>query len=493
MGSRPSPVDLFRNGELRACIAVTQGADTAPLRILRARALIRLGNEEQALRELESLADSNIAAAGLSAQCYASIGNPYAAREVAAWTESAHGDIAEQFEVGYSRFLIAWSIGAIHEIEPALSRIECGNDPHLRARLLVARAWGFAEKYDYSRQAQLLLETAEILCNDRRARDVSLLAAVAKSLAHLAREISLPSFEAVAKIANAVPWTDDLNEERFFCSRNLAWAFALRGSHDDALEQMWRAHDLAPSLRWRISSLADMSYLARMVGDDRSSNATLRHATILATDCEWNSSGEDRTTLLYLAELNADRDTDAAVTMLALYDAIEMAMSKRFSLAHDPRLRAMENHAGGCVLAALGQPEDAALLLSEAYRAFQSVFHYTRRAASSALRMYEVTGKKSWLECARGAVAQFPGSSIIANDIRRQANGHGDPRYARLTLTQRRVFHLIYQGYVDEQIAEELSISIHTARNHVASVRRIFGAHSKNEIIAIARSYGSIA
>ena len=120
-----------------------------------------------------------------------------------------------------------------------------------------------------------------------------------------------------------MPWTPDLERERFLTFRGLAWAYALRGSHQKALQYAYFARDIAPSVMWVTTCYADQAYLARMAGENRSADALLRHAVACAHETDWTSHGEERVAILNLIELVADRDlATAANRLMDIYDAI---------------------------------------------------------------------------------------------------------------------------------------------------------------------------
>jgi len=55
-----------------------------------------------------------------------------------------------------------------------------------------------------------------------------------------------------------------------------------------------------------------------------------------------------------------------------------------------------------------------------------------------------------------------------------------------LTRREREVLDLLAQGLSNAAIAERLSVSVHTVRNHIANLSAKLGAHSKLEALAIA-------
>jgi DNA-binding NarL/FixJ family response regulator len=72
------------------------------------------------------------------------------------------------------------------------------------------------------------------------------------------------------------------------------------------------------------------------------------------------------------------------------------------------------------------------------------------------------------------------------------------PRFGRgkvssadeLTEREREVLALVAEGLSNAAIAERLVVSVHTVRNHVASLSAKLGAHSKLEALSIAVRQG---
>ncbi|SHN66442.1 two component transcriptional regulator, LuxR family [Geodermatophilus obscurus] len=66
--------------------------------------------------------------------------------------------------------------------------------------------------------------------------------------------------------------------------------------------------------------------------------------------------------------------------------------------------------------------------------------------------------------------------------LRRQGGGSG----ATLTEREREILDLLARGLSNADIAQRLTISVHTVRNHVANLSAKLGAHSKLEVLSIA-------
>ena len=61
-----------------------------------------------------------------------------------------------------------------------------------------------------------------------------------------------------------------------------------------------------------------------------------------------------------------------------------------------------------------------------------------------------------------------------------------------LTEREREILDLLARGLSNADIAQQLTISVHTVRNHVANLSAKLGAHSKLEVLAIAVREGLV-
>ena len=71
----------------------------------------------------------------------------------------------------------------------------------------------------------------------------------------------------------------------------------------------------------------------------------------------------------------------------------------------------------------------------------------------------------------------------------REETAPPDP-HPHLTPRQNQILHLLSHGRSTAQIADELSLSTDTVRNHVRRMLRALGAHSRIEALAVARRDG---
>ncbi len=483
------PRELFRKGELSACIRMAESSSTFAERVLRVQAYARLGSYDDALFAVAKVEPADLDDRSLlravEAQCHLLYGSAGRGRRVLADLGESPTSIEARFEVAYAKALLAWTEGNATAMEGALESVDVRSTPHLYGRWLAGRSWASALRGDYREQLRRL-EAAIAHMQTPAGCDVSMLAATTRAFVHLVREIAAPgTFEFASKAVQSIPWTPDIENERFMTFRILAWAYALRGMHETAMNYSFFARDIAPSAMWVTACYADQAYLARMAGENRSADALLRHAVSSAQEIEWMSPGEERIALLNLVELAADRDLATAKRLLDIYQVIPVALSPRLALSRDERLQAMEKYARGTVLAVAGDKTAAVALLQSSYSIFESI-GYAWRAAAAALRLDAVTGERAWLQLAAEAVEGFPESSVAA-EIRKAAAAGVAPRSARLTPAQRRVFDLICQGLGDKEIGSVLQISPDTVKNHAARVRSVFGVRSRAALIAAAQ------
>jgi two-component system response regulator DevR len=90
--------------------------------------------------------------------------------------------------------------------------------------------------------------------------------------------------------------------------------------------------------------------------------------------------------------------------------------------------------------------------------------------------------------------AAAAGESVISPEMLarllprfQRSTGHG---VAELTDREREVLSLVAEGLSNAAIAERLIVSVHTVRNHIASMSSKLGAHSKLEALSIAVRQG---
>jgi len=481
-----SAEENLKSGNYAACAAATLNDPRHAPRVLHTRALLRLG------KYAEAAVAGNVRTSpllqALRAQGLAAFGDDRGALEAVDGLRG--GDGATDFEIAYARLTVAWIRQDSLAMRAALATVHrAGLTPWLEARWLIARSWIAAVESKFVEQARLLEAALALMDANPAAYDAFLYGAALQSLAHLSREIyAQGTIDLLEGALERFVWGKNQADVRFQTLRGIAWARALHGSYLPALVTILEARDLAPGPTWVACCYADQAYLERMAGGGVSAEARLRYAATFAQSIDWSMcAGEERAALLNLAELCSDADPVAARTMLDLYMTLP-AYSGGKSLAHDRRRDALEAYARGSVLAAEFNRSEATAELRRAFDAFSSM-RYAWRAAAAAMRLHAITGDDDWLRRAALSVADFPRSSV-AGQIRKAAAGVEDPRYARLTAAQRRIFRDVCEGLSYDEIGKLHGLQYNTVKNHVAAIHRTFEVRSTRALIAEARRAG---
>jgi DNA-binding NarL/FixJ family response regulator len=95
-----------------------------------------------------------------------------------------------------------------------------------------------------------------------------------------------------------------------------------------------------------------------------------------------------------------------------------------------------------------------------------------------------------------GVRAAAQGESVVSAKLLTRLlprlHRHSGGGRTELTDREREILDLLAKGLSNADIAQELTISVHTVRNHVANLSAKLGAHSKLEVLAIAVREGLV-
>ena len=271
-----------------------------------------------------------------------------------------------------------------------------------------------------------------------------------------------------------------------------AWLSAHDGEAERALELMQAAEDLAPTPAWRVWALAGRAAVASAFGETKSAYGHARAAQRIAENVDWESTfGEERVSLLLLAEVLAAIAPEEAATYFQRYDSVTSSMAPLSALRDDPRLAALHDHVGGLVSRIRGETQHALQLLQNAYRTFRECGNLWRSALSLIeldATSYLVRGSaplagRFYLDEATTIVQENFPRSFLARRLGMWSNVQRDPVARSLTPTQREVLRHLLGGKVQKEIATSTGRAYGTIRNHVAALLDAFGAHSIPELI----------
>jgi DNA-binding CsgD family transcriptional regulator/tetratricopeptide (TPR) repeat protein len=384
--------------------------------------------------------------------------------------------------------VIAWMRGDLVAADEALARARVDSSALARGRNLITEAWVEARRGNYANHARLLLEGTERL-QTADVLDVGVLGPAVRAISNMAREISLPGLlRSASELHSSMKWTEDLAVEEFNSARTLGWALALQGSerYFESLRLLHRASAIAPSSGWRVWALLDRAAMKRYAGELASSSADLYEALELANSIAWGeTTDEERTGLLYAAELTAAVDIGEASSLLARFGQVHESFSTRMVVRGDQRLDAGRAYSTGVVQEALGDTRKAKHFYESAYFTYDEI-GYAWRAARTALHLYQVTRDAAWHDLAKGKIRDYP-QSWIAADVRSASTGVADEGWNRLTPRQREVFSALCEGLTAKRIADRLDCSPNTVRNHIHWIYQAFRVQSQPELITEAR------
>ena len=487
------------SASLEACeqLVAADSPDRDRALVLQARALIRLNRAADAVALLAAgvaeITDPlvRIEAEVRLAVAYATL-NDFASAEAYLASlkspEAIDAPLEWRSEMANTEALIAWMRGDLTAADEALTRARLDKSSLARGRNHIMEAWVEARRGNFANHARQLLEGADQL-QTADVLDVAVLAPAARAISNMAREISMPGLlRKASELHSNLAWTDDLAVEEFNSARTLGWALALQGSerYFESLRLLHRASSIAPTSGWRVWALLDRAAMKRYAGELASSSADLYEALELANKISWGeTSDEERTGLLYAAELTAAVNTGEASSLLARFGQIHESFSTRMALRGDARLDAGRAYSTGVVQQALGDVRKAKHFYESAYFTYDEL-GYAWRAARTALHLYEVTRDASWHELAREKIRDYP-QSWIAADVRSASTGVADEGWNRLTPRQREVFTALCEGMTAKRIADRLDCSPNTVRNHIHWIYQAFRVQSQPELITEAR------
>jgi DNA-binding CsgD family transcriptional regulator len=263
---------------------------------------------------------------------------------------------------------------------------------------------------------------------------------------------------------------------------------ALHGTDNyfESVRLLHRASSLAPTQAWQVWALLDRAAMKRYGGELASSSADLYEALDLIAKVRWGETSDDeRTGLLYAAEVFAPVDLGEASRLLAQFSQISESISPRMVIRGDRRLDAGKAYSTGVVQHALGDSRKAKHFFESAYFVYDEI-GYKWRAARTALHLYRVTQDPVWHEAAKTQIHDYP-QSWIAADVREASTGIGDDGWNRLTPRQREVFNALCEGLTAKKIGERLDCSPNTVRNHIHWIYQAFRVQSQPELITEAR------
>jgi DNA-binding CsgD family transcriptional regulator len=488
--------ELYRHAEYaQAAAAIDEmDAENRPLAsetaLLRARIHLRQRNPAAALDDVARNAArfttgrARAEAAVLSGAAYTRLGDERAAAaQYKRAAALAPDDERLAHELRYQRALGAWIARKLDLAEKLLDELEAlepSDDLLLEARVL--RGAVAASRERLPEQGAILLDALRLM---RAMPDPPALAhaTIASQIAYLAREMPSAALRDAAYAEHsAVPWTADLGELHFTMLRAVGWRHALDGDYFNAFRRLKDASAAAPSDAWRVMASCDRAYFATVLGERRWAEQELSDAHELANSVVWTTlDAEERFALPVLAELFAPRDPALALSYVARYKDVGKRFARTLASSDDRRVTAMESYSFGMVQHALGESDEAARLLREAWKIYDRI-GYDWRAGRAAAALAAATGDDGWKEKAAQKLRPYGRSWLVSSA---STNALPAPaELAALTPAQRAVYEQLLRGLSTAQIAAEQGRSEYTIRNHVKAIFKAFRVRSRPALIA---------
>ncbi len=434
-GSHEKALESFGSGEFSFCADLLFDSPAAESVVLRARALIRLGEASTALESLNALelADLSheLAAEALALKCSALhiVQRPDDASALSVEARArcfSAGLISIEGELLFAFALASLRDGKLDEAERAASAIldlvdespswVSPNSYRYSLAFWRARACdirGFVEnlRANFDAQASWLRQSFDEF-DKSGVRDDYTLVLLLANYADVA--VSLGSkeiIEFVVQRAGKITWNSSLVTHEYRVYSSLAEAASAIGDQVGALRYFRRCLDCAPTTALQIRVGVERGRLLHAIGESFSAREEIEHALRLSRTFNWEAATAlEHRQLVLLAAQVAKFDGPQALAMLSRYDALEANSSLGVS-AKDDRFRGEEFMARAAIFAANGSQDRSIVLLIDALETFTTA-KLDSRAALAAAELASLTSESRYVEIVRAHCAENPNSVL---------------------------------------------------------------------------------
>ena len=488
-------------GDAERCLALCDdvadagGGDPESLALLRARALLRLRREPEALAELtaESGAPREFATSP-AARMLAGTGYVRSGeieRGLAVLNEAARdadaADVALCSEIALGIALARYDTGDLAGAETALDRVDSGSEI-VYARALELRGWIAKRRGEFALAIDHF-DAALAQIDHSQQRDRFVEASVVTIQGNLAVELlDEARWDAMQRRGDRITWDGEgMAYYRFWHEMNRSMADETYGRPREALHAARNAAAAAPSQAFRI--FAHCRRAAVLLAYDE-----LLGYEDLATTIRAEFDAVDVGVLQAFEEVNLAAVVvatlaligDAAGATAALQRLHAMPATQRAVLTQEPLERGYLAYVEALVADASGDTFAAQHGYGEAVRAFQDV-GAVRRAILAALRLIDLNADAAALHFVDSQVTRLPVQSWLRIRAAKFAKRHTDPFLAELTRAEREVLELLYHGRSTSDIAAIRGRSPQTIRNTVSALLKTFGVGNRAALISECR------
>jgi DNA-binding CsgD family transcriptional regulator len=392
-------------------------------------------------------------------------------------------DIAERCTLWHQRAILRTCLEQYDPLDADLIALIASKVPNGEFLGYETRSYMHAGLADYAGQTADLMTALDVAMKNPGACDPGIVAQQVHMLLRLALEMgNEAAATAAADAYEWMPWSDDLQDQRFLCVRALAWISFLRG---DSAQAQWLLKDskaFATTEPWKVMAHLDRAYIARMNGNEHWAADELLAADAIARTVEWSATfGEERQALVMLAVLFSPSDMAQAQHYVSQYTQLGRAnIDPLLSLGRDRRAVAFEKYAQGRVQQVLGNDVLAMGSFREAYDVFASS-SYDFRASLAAMGLFEITGDETWLARARQHAETFPRSALRAT-LNQERASEENARMRELSPMQRQIAMALCEGLDLAALSQRFSRSAFTLSKHVDAVFEHLGVKNRNAL-----------
>jgi DNA-binding CsgD family transcriptional regulator len=457
---------------------------------LRAQILART-QPLDALALLARTQDLFVTDEGKFAECVAAMRAYIVTRnyDAAAEMSARAGKIADRVPVGdrcllwYLRAMLHHCLEQYNPLDENIQALIASGDANGGFLGHVARAYMYAGVGRYDEQVSDLTAALEVAVSHPGTCDPAIIALQVHALLRLGLETG--NHTAITAASDAyewMPWSDDLQGERFLCVRALAWDAFLRGESAQAQWLLKDSKALASSDAWRLMAHLDRAYVARMNGNEHWAAEELATAHAIARTVEWSTThGEERQALVMLAVLFSPTDMAQAQHYVSRYMQLGRSnVDPTLALANDRRAVGFEKYALGRVQQVLGNDSLAMKSFEAAYEIFNAAgYHF--RSALAAMGLFETSRDAVWLERARAHAEFFP-RSALRSTLSHESMTSENSRLLELTPMQRQIAYALCEGLDLAELSRRFSRSAFTLGKHVDTVYQRLGVNNRKSL-----------
>jgi DNA-binding CsgD family transcriptional regulator len=487
------------SGEFERCLGVCDAVvardafTRTQVRLLRARALLRLGRADEALEELRDKASlhptPDIAATALllTAAAHVRLGNYARGLALLDDARAVPGEIHTTIrsEIALTAGLAFYGMRSLDQAERRLGQVAPDSDI-VYARSLEYRGWIASVRGDDTAAARHF-EAALAQLDAAGHHDRYLEANALMALGIIASErFDSATWRRVVERAQRFDWSAPGLTRPRYCLALFSSVFTeADGDPRGAMRSAVEAELTAANDAQRAQAVLRRAEIARGSGDATAHVTFVDQADLLLRRMPRDDLEGDAlyVPLTVAEEFALAGDRRKAEEALALYRAIERPMGM-LAVSSDVRRQGFERMAEAHVLAAKGEEPAALRAFLDAFEIFERV-GYRRRAAIAALRLTEMTRSERYrlyaLDATEGLAPTFW--------LRRRALARDrvtvDHKVAQLTELERETLVLACRGLTNEEIAAAQGRSFYTVRNMMSDLYEFLGIKGRRQLSAV--------